>query len=119
MKEKSNATLRRAASLRCRTDAAITRLGNALYPADNADRAVDLFNGALLKFRQSAAGQLTFQTDEPAFIAADNVGNSSAAVRPAVFLPKENGISQCKEIPFDRSHNISFEHTTSPPESVL
>ena len=27
MKEKSNATLRRAASLRCRTDAAIERLG--------------------------------------------------------------------------------------------
>ncbi len=27
MKEKSNATLRRAASLRCRTDAAIDRLG--------------------------------------------------------------------------------------------
>ena len=30
MKEKSNATLRRAASLRCRTDAAITRLGKAV-----------------------------------------------------------------------------------------
>jgi len=30
MKEKSNATLRRAASLRCRTDAAIARLGRAV-----------------------------------------------------------------------------------------
>lgn len=30
MKEKSNATLRRAASLRCRTDAAIARLGKAV-----------------------------------------------------------------------------------------
>ena len=30
MKEKSNATLRRAASLRCRTDAAIARLGRAI-----------------------------------------------------------------------------------------
>ena len=30
MKEKSNATLRRAASLRCRTDAAIDRLGKAI-----------------------------------------------------------------------------------------
>ena len=30
MKEKSNATLRRAASLRCRTDAAIARLGKAI-----------------------------------------------------------------------------------------
>ena len=30
MKEKSNATLRRAASLRCRTDAAIDRLGRAV-----------------------------------------------------------------------------------------
>lgn len=30
MKEKSNATLRRAASLRCRTDAAIGRLGKAI-----------------------------------------------------------------------------------------
>ena len=30
MKEKSNATLRRAASLRCRTDAAIDRLGKAV-----------------------------------------------------------------------------------------
>lgn len=30
MKEKSNATLRRAASLRCRTDAAIDRLGRAI-----------------------------------------------------------------------------------------
>ena len=30
MKEKSNATLRRAASLRCRTDAAIERLGRAV-----------------------------------------------------------------------------------------
>ena len=30
MKEKSNATLRRAASLRCRTDAAIVRLGRAV-----------------------------------------------------------------------------------------
>ena len=31
MKEKSNATLRRAASLRCRTDAAIDRLGKAIF----------------------------------------------------------------------------------------
>ena len=31
MKEKSNATLRRAASLRCRTDAAIARLGRAIF----------------------------------------------------------------------------------------
>ena len=31
MKEKSNATLRRAASLRCRTDAAIERLGKAIF----------------------------------------------------------------------------------------
>ena len=30
MKEKSNATLRRAASLRCRTDAAIARMGRAV-----------------------------------------------------------------------------------------
>ena len=30
MKEKSNATLRRAASLRCRTDATIARLGRAI-----------------------------------------------------------------------------------------
>ena len=30
MKEKSNATLRRAASLRCRADAAIARLGRAV-----------------------------------------------------------------------------------------
>ena len=30
MKEKSNTTLRRAASLRCRTDAAIARLGKAI-----------------------------------------------------------------------------------------
>ena len=30
MKEKTNATLRRAASLRCRTDAAIARLGKAV-----------------------------------------------------------------------------------------
>ncbi|MEI3008006.1 MAG: hypothetical protein V8T27_08065 [Ruminococcus bicirculans (ex Wegman et al. 2014)] len=30
MKDKSNATLRRAASLRCRTDAAIARLGKAV-----------------------------------------------------------------------------------------
>ena len=30
MKEKSNATLRRAASLRCRTDAAFARLGRAI-----------------------------------------------------------------------------------------
>lgn len=30
MKEKSNATLRRAASLRCRTDAAIARLGKGI-----------------------------------------------------------------------------------------
>ena len=30
MKEKNNATLRRAASLRCRTDAAIARLGRAV-----------------------------------------------------------------------------------------
>ena len=30
MKEKSNATLRRAASLRCRTDAAIDRMGRAV-----------------------------------------------------------------------------------------
>ena len=30
MKEKSNATLRRAASLLCRTDAAIARLGRAI-----------------------------------------------------------------------------------------
>ena len=30
MKEKTNATLRRAASLRCRTDAAIARLGRAI-----------------------------------------------------------------------------------------
>ena len=34
MKEKSNATLRRAASLRCRTDAAIARLGNSVLWVD-------------------------------------------------------------------------------------
>ena len=43
MKEKSNATLRRAASLRCRTDAAIARLGKAVACYQ---RGVRVFRGA-------------------------------------------------------------------------
>ena len=47
MKEKSNATLRRAASLRCRTDAAIARLGRAVaYSPKGAITTAELLREA-------------------------------------------------------------------------
>ena len=47
MKEKTNATLRRAASLRCRTDAAIARLGKAVaYYQMGAIRTAELLREA-------------------------------------------------------------------------
>ena len=51
MKEKSNATLRRAASLRCRTDAAIDRLGKAIFYCERGSISA----GELLREASAAA----------------------------------------------------------------
>ena len=51
MKEKSNATLRRAASLRCRTDAAIERLGRNISCYERGD----ITAGQLLREASAAA----------------------------------------------------------------
>ena len=53
MKEKSNATLRRAASLRCRTDAAIDRLGKAIFYYERGSISA----GELLREASDAAGR--------------------------------------------------------------
>lgn len=53
MKEKSSATLRRAASLRCRTDAAIDRLGKAIFYYERGSISA----GELLREASDAAGR--------------------------------------------------------------
>ena len=53
MKEKSNATLRRAASLRCRTDADIDRLGKAIFYYERGSISA----GELLREASDAAGR--------------------------------------------------------------
>ena len=58
----------------------------------------------------------TEETDVQAWVAADDVGNSCAAVWPAVFLPKENVAAQRRKVFLDSRHNISFQHFTSPPQ---
>ena len=63
MKEKSNATLRRAASLRCRTDAAIDRLGKAISCFERGSISA----GELLREASDAAdraGNLEFSEAE-------------------------------------------------------
>ena len=73
MKEKSNATLRRAASLRCRTDAAIARLGRAVaYYQRGAITA-----GELLREASDAADRAgNLELSEAELAATDSFGRS-------------------------------------------
>ena len=74
MKEKSNATLRRAASLRCRTDAAIARLGRAVACYQ---RGAITTAGELLREASDAADRAgNLELSEAELAATDSFGRS-------------------------------------------
>ena len=73
MKEKSNATLRRAASLRCRTDAAIDRLGRAISCYERGSISA----GELLREASDAADRAgNLELSEAELAATDSFGRS-------------------------------------------
>ena len=73
MKEKSNATLRRAASLRCRTDAAIDRLGKAISCYERGSISA----GELLREASAAADRAgNLALSEAELAATDSFGRS-------------------------------------------
>ena len=73
MKEKSNATLRRAASLRCRTDAAIERLGRNISCYERGY----ITAGELLREASDAADRAgNLELSEPELAATDSFGRS-------------------------------------------
>ena len=73
MKEKSNATLRRAASLRCRTDAAIARLGRAIFYYGRGY----ITAGELLREASDAADRAgNLELSEAELAATDSFGRS-------------------------------------------
>ena len=73
MKEKSNATLRRAASLRCRTDAAIARLGRAVACYQRGA----ITAGELLREASDAADRAgNLELSEAELAATDSFGRS-------------------------------------------
>lgn len=73
MKEKSNATLRRAASLRCRTDAAIARLGRAVACYQRGA----ITTGELLREASDAADRAgNLELSEAELAATDSFGRS-------------------------------------------
>ena len=74
MKEKSNATLRRAASLRCRTDAAIDRLGKAISCYERGSISA----GELLREASDAADRAgNLQLSESELAATGSFGRSA------------------------------------------
>ena len=73
MKEKSNATLRRAASLRCRTAAAIERLGRAISCYERGSISA----GELLREASDAADRAgTLELSAAELAATDSFGRS-------------------------------------------
>ena len=73
MKEKSNATLRRAASLRCRTDAAIERLGRNISCYERGY----ITAGELLREASDAADRAgNLELSEAELAATDSFGRS-------------------------------------------
>lgn len=73
MKEKSNAMLRRAASLRCRTDAAIDRLGKAISCFERGNISA----GELLREASDAADRAeNLELSEAELAATGNFGRS-------------------------------------------
>ena len=73
MKEKSNATLRRAASLRCRTDAAIERLGRNISCYERGY----ITAGELLREASDAAGRAgNLELSEAELAATGSFGRS-------------------------------------------
>ena len=74
MKKKPNATLRRAASLRCRTDAAIDRLGKAISCYERGSISA----GELLREASDAADRAgNLQLSEAEFAATGSFGRSA------------------------------------------
>ena len=81
----------------------------AFHPVGIAASSADLLQCTLLQFSQMTARQLALYSDEPAFIADDDVRNAGGAVKPSVFLPEENVLSQGRQVSLNGRDDITFK----------
>ena len=82
---------------------------DALHPVGIAAGIVDLPQRPLLEFSQMTVRQFALHPDEAALVADDDIGNAGGAVRPSVFLPEENVLSQGRQVSLNGRDDVTFK----------